>query len=211
MDLLNRHLDKEAREAICAPIEVEKGDLMRTQVLSYVVCIAVTACAVAGSSRPPAQLPPGVYGTYEDNDVGAINQSAWAFASPGRTLNDPVDAIKAVIAVEYLADELNDNPRWIVISPLTRERMREARADLRQELGIAPEAPPQLVVDALLDTAWNLQAGHPDKADRSLQAPVFASPKRTLQVLAALPYIPSANLATSEAASQALSHGDTDR
>ena len=73
------------------------------------------------------------------------------------------------------------------------------------------EAPSQLVVDALLDTAWNLQAGHPDKADRSLQAPVFAFPKRTLQVLAALPYIPSANLATSEAASQALSHGDTHR
>jgi hypothetical protein len=77
---------------------------MRTQVLSYVVCIAVAACAAAGSSRSAAQLPPGVYGIYEDNDVGAINQSAWAFASPGRTLNHPVDVIKAVIAVEYLAD-----------------------------------------------------------------------------------------------------------
>ena len=184
---------------------------MRTQVLSYVACLAVAACAAAGSSRSAAQLPPGVYGIYEDNDVGAINQSAWAFASPGRTLNDPVDAIKAVIAVEYLADELNDNPRWIVISPFTKERMREARSNLRQELGIAPEAPPQLVVDALLYTIWALQAGHADEADRSLQAPVFASPKRTLQVLAALPYIPSANLATSEVASQALSHGDTHR
>ena len=210
MDPLNRHLDKEARDAIWAPIGGE-NDLMRTQLLSYFVCIAVTACATAGSYRPAAQLPPGVYGIYEDNDVGAINQSSWAFASPGRTLNDPVDAIKAVIAVEYLADELDDNPRWIVISPLTKERMRKARTDLRRELGIAPEAPPQLVVDALLDTAWNLQSGHPGEAGRSLQAPVFAAPQQTLRVLAELPYIPSANLATSEAASQALSHGDIHR
>jgi hypothetical protein len=170
--------------------------------------MSVTACAAVGSYHPPAQLPPNVYGIYEDNDVGAINQSSWAFASPQRTLNHPVEAIKAVIAIEYLADELHDNPRWINIPLYTTERMREARADLRRELGVAPDAPSQLVVDALLRAAWNLQSGNPDEASRSLQVPAFTSPQRTLQVLAGLPYIQSANLATSEAEWQALSGGD---
>ena len=184
---------------------------MRTRMVSCVVCMSVTACAAAGSYHPPAQLPPNLYGIYEDNDIGAINQSSWAFASPQRTLNHPVDAIKAVIAIEYLADELYDNPRWINIPLYTTERMREARADLRRQLGIAPDAPSQLVVDALLRAAWNLQSGNPDEASRSVQVPAFASPQRTLQVLAGLPYIQSANLATSEAAWQALSHGDVHR
>jgi len=184
---------------------------MRARAVGCVVCMSVTACATVGSYQPAAQLPPSVYGIYEDNDVGAINQSSWAFASPQRTLNNPVDAIKAVIAIEYLADELYDNPRWINIPLLTKERMREARADLRRELGIAPDAPSQVVVDTLLHAAWNLQTGKPDEASRSLEIPAFASPQRTLQALAGLPYIQSANLATSEAALQVLSHGDTHR
>jgi hypothetical protein len=184
---------------------------MRVRVVSCVVCMPVTACAAAGSVHQPAQLPASVYGIYEDNDVGAINQSSWAFASPQRTLNNPVEAIKAVIAIEYLADELYDNPRWINIPLLTKERMREARADLRRDLGIAPDAPSQLVIDTLLRAAWNLQSGNPDEASRSLQVPAFTSPQRTLQVLTDLPYIQSANLATSEAAWQVLSHGDAHR
>jgi hypothetical protein len=184
---------------------------MRTRVVSCVVCMSVTACAAVGSYHTAAQLPPNVYGVFEDNDIGAINQSSWAFASPQRTLNNPVDAIKAVIAIEYLADELHDNPRWISIPLYTTERMREARADLRRELGIAPDAPSQLVINTLLRAAWDLQAGNPDGASRSLQVPAFTSPQRTLQVLADLPYVQSANLATSEAAWQALSHGDVRR
>jgi hypothetical protein len=71
------------------------------------------ACAPVAPSVAPASLPPGVFGVYEDNDVGALNQSSWAFAAPRRTQDDPIDAVRAVIAVEYLADELRSNPRWI--------------------------------------------------------------------------------------------------
>jgi hypothetical protein len=181
---------------------------MRARVVGCVVCMSVTGCAAVGSYHPPARLPPGFYGIYEDNDIGAINQSSWAFAAPQRTLNQPVEAIKAVIAIEYLADELYDSPRWINIPLLTKERMREARADLRRDLGIAPDAPSQLVVDTLARAAWSLQSGNPDDASRILQIPAFTSPQRTLQVLAGLPYIQSANLATSEAGWQTLSHGD---
>ena len=55
------------------------------------------------ASRNTPYLPPGVYGVYEDNAIGAINQSAWAFASPANTRGNPVDAAKAVVALEYLS------------------------------------------------------------------------------------------------------------
>src|SRR5580704_11576422 len=48
-------------------------------------------------------LPPMVYGVYLDNDVGAINFAAWAFAAPSNTRGNPAEAARAIIAVEYLA------------------------------------------------------------------------------------------------------------
>ena len=65
------------------------------------------------ATRNTPFLPPGVFGVYQDNDIGAINQSAWAFASPANTSDNPIEAIKAVIALEYLPGELMENPRWI--------------------------------------------------------------------------------------------------
>ncbi len=82
-------------------------------ITSMLSTLLLWACAPVAPSVAPASLPPGVFGVYEDNDVGALNQSSWAFAAPRRTQDDPIDAVRAVIAVEYLADELRSNPRWI--------------------------------------------------------------------------------------------------
>jgi hypothetical protein len=144
-----------------------------------------------------------------DNDVAAANQAAWAFAASARTANDPVDAARAAAAVDYLAGQLSSSPRWISVSPLTRQQMLEARADVRQVLGIAPGARSQVVTNALLQFAWLWQAGNQPAAMQALAAPGFTQPPpETLRILSNMPFIQSANVASIDAAQQMLPVGD---
>lgn len=176
-----------------------------TKLIVAGLCVALSSCTALPRSAEPPVLPPGVFGVYQDNDTGAINHSAWAFGAPRRTSNSPIDAAQAVIAIEYLADELRVSPRWIEMSAAPKMQMLQARADTRRALGIAPDAPPRLVVDALLRFVAGLSAGDQAAAIKALSVPVFTlPPSQTLQILSELPYIPSANLATSEAAREAI-------
>jgi hypothetical protein len=141
-----------------------------------------------------------VFGYYEDNDTAAMNRGSWALASPARTRNDPVDAAKAVIAVEYLAGELRSSPRWSYQTTTPKAEMLQARKDLREVLGIRPDAPPQLVVNALVGVIAALQAIDQPAALQALSYPVFTrQPPETLALLSNLPYVRSANLATMQA------------
>ena len=163
------------------------------------------ACAQVTPSVAPASLPPDAFGVYEDNDIGALNQSSWAFAAPRRTHDDPIDAARAVIAVEYLADELHRNPRWVDMDVTSALGMAQARKDTRRVLGIVQDAPPRSVVDALLRFTAALNASDQAEAIRTLGSPVFTlPPSQTLLILSNLPYIQSANVATLQAANAAL-------
>jgi hypothetical protein len=87
--------------------------------------------------------------------------------------------------------------------------MRQARADIRSAVGIAPDAPSQLVINALLLTLAGLLSDDRATLMNALAAPVFSlPPERTLSIIADLPYVRSANIATSEAASEALPGAD---
>lgn len=180
---------------------------MRAAFIASISGLCLSACATLPPPPATPYLPPGLYGVYLDNDTGAINQSAWAFASPANTRDNPVDAIKAVIALEYLPGELRTNPRWVGMDLSVKQRMAQARQELRQILGIRPDAPPQLVVNALLGAAQSLEFGAPDGALRALGAPVFVNPPdQTLRLLSNLPYVQAANLATSRAEDQSMPH-----
>jgi hypothetical protein len=181
-----------------------------TRAIANMLCVALlSACAPVPPSAEPPILPPGVFGVYQDNDVGALNLSSAAFAAPRRTRDNPIDAARAVIAVEYMADELRRNPRWIGISATSTFGMVQARTDTRRVLGIAPDAPPQLVVDALLRCTVALGAGDRAAAMGTLSGPMFTlPPPKTLQILSNLPYIQSANQATLQAANEQFAHGN---
>lgn len=173
---------------------------MRALISIPLLATTLAACGTLPASRNTPYLPAGVYGTYEDNDVGAINQSAWAFASPVNTRNDPVDAAKAVVALEYLSGELKENPRWIGMDSSIPRNMALARNDLREILGIRAGAPTQLVVNTLLALSLNLEIGNGPAAMQVLASPVFTrAPEQTLQILSNLPYVQQANLATARA------------
>jgi hypothetical protein len=173
---------------------------MRCPISLPLLAFCVSACTtLPGTERTP-YLPPGVYGVYEDNDVGAINQSAWAFSSSANTRNNPVDAAKAVVALEYLTGELKENPRWVGMDASIPLRMGQARDQLRRILGIRPDAPPQVVVNTLLALGLDLLTGNQPAAMQVLASPIFTQkPERTLQVLSNLPYVQEANLATARA------------
>ncbi len=171
--------------------------------LAISLCAALTACSgLPPASRPP-ELPAGVFGVYEDNDIGALNHSAWAFADPSRTRNDPVDAARAVVAVEYLADELRSNPRW---AGLSGTRMLQARGETRRVLGnTLRRTAEKLVVEALLRVIAALRSGDPAAATKAFSSPVFTLPSsETLQILSRMPFIPATNIATLQASNGAL-------
>lgn len=177
-------------------------------ILATALGVMLAACASLPATRRTPFLPPGVFGVYQDNDLGAIDQSAWAFASPANTRGNPVDAAKAIVALEYLSGELRENPRWAGMDEATKFRIGQARDELRRVVGIRPGTPPQLVVNALLQLAWDLQTGNQPVADQVLASAVFVlPPSQTLQVLSNLPYEQTANLATSRAQDQALPPG----
>jgi len=164
-------------------------------------CLTIVACA----AQPPpatASVPPGTFG-FLDNDVPAANQAAWAFAVPARIKDDPATAARAAAAVDYLAGELSSNPRWLMVSPLTKQEMLQARVDVRRVLGIRPDAPSQLVVNTLLAFAGFWSVGNQPAAMQVLASPVFTlPPQHTLQTLSNMPYVQSANIATMDAANQ---------
>lgn len=170
--------------------------------------LALASCAAVTPPPDTAQLPFGAFGTL-DNDVGAANLASWAFASPARTRNDPVDGARASAAIDFLAGELSSNPRWVTLSPLTKQEMLRARIDVRSALGIRQDAPSQIVANSLLQFAALWQADNQQAAMQVLTTPVFTlPPQQTLQILANLPSIRSANIASIDAANQMLPGGD---
>jgi hypothetical protein len=173
---------------------------MRIRSGVMLVCACLGACGTLPATGDTPYLPPGAFGVFEDNDTAAMNQSSWALASAERTRNDPIDAAKAVIAVEYLAGALRSSPRWSYMASTPKAQMLQARQDLRQVLGIQLNAPPQLVVNALLAMVAALAAGNEPAALQALSVPIFTQPPlQTLARLANLPYVRSANLATMQA------------
>jgi hypothetical protein len=180
----------------------------RTRSITAMLCVALSGCTAVSPPAAPPALPPGVFGVYQDNDVGAINQSSWAFSAARRTRGNPFEAARSVIAVEYLADELHSSPRWVALSAGSTLGMIQARIDTRRALGIAPDAPPQLVVDALLRFMAAQRAGDQAASLRALGAPVFTLPaSQTLRILSDLPYIASANAATIQAMNESFIPG----
>jgi hypothetical protein len=170
-------------------------------------CFSIAACG-AVQRIDTAQLPPAFYGTLIDNDIGAINEASWALGSPGRTRGNPVEALRAAVAVEYLAGELNTGPRWDLMSPITKMDMLQARAEFRKALGIKPDVPSQAVVNAEVKAMWDLERGNASGALHALSGPIFSQPpQQTMQVLNDLPYLPVSHAATAEAELEEFQNG----
>jgi hypothetical protein len=153
---------------------------------------------------PPdsAHLPPGVF-EGADQDVPAVQYAAYAFAAASRTYGKPAEGAQAVLALDYIAGALNTDPRWAHIDDDTKAQLLDGRDELRAVVGIAPNAPSQLVVDSLATVYRDLQAGDQAGAAAAVTNPAFTKPPaETLQILANLPYLRAVNVATLHAADE---------
>jgi len=160
--------------------------------------LAILAASCAAQTPPNvARVLPGAFDSNGDNDVAAINLSSWALASASYTQQRPELAARALAAVDYMAGELDYSPRWAYIPAVTKLQMLQARDEVRQLLGVAPNTSSQAVVTALLTAANALQTGNRTVALQSLSPPIFTKPpEETLALLSALPYLPLSNVAT---------------
>lgn len=172
---------------------------MRGTALLLIGALALAGCAVTPMPST-ARLPPNAFFSNADNSLMAINTAAWAWANPARTHGNLVNATLAVLAVEYLGGELTSSPRWSWMSPRTKIMMQEARAQVRQAVGIAADAPSQAVADALL---WFSHSPTEATAEHVITPPVFTlPPKEVVARLNDLPYLPLVAQATAMASAQ---------
>ena len=183
---------------------------MRVPYASLLIATTVAACGPLPPPPDTAQLPPGVFGTL-DQDVPATQYAQYAFSDPGRTYGNPVAGAQAVLAMDYIAGQLNTSPRWANIGASTQQQLLAGRVQTRAAVGIAPNAPSQLVVDSLVAARNDLAAGNQPGAIHDLDNPAFPEGgAHTVQVLANLPYIQMANVSTQHAAEELFRPGGGD-
>jgi hypothetical protein len=132
---------------------------------------------LAGCNQPPppeAQLPgPGGGVVTLDPTRQAILHAAYALAGAAPLHGRPWEAAQALSELEFLAVELRWNMRWTQMSPLAVMAFEQARPEWRAALGIAPEVPPQAVIDALTRVRVAYGAQDPAGAVTALAPPVF--------------------------------------
>lgn len=118
-----------------------------------------------------------------------------------RLAGDPARAARATVQLEVLADAFEADPRYRhEVSGATLHAVRLGRAELRQAIGIAPDAPAEVVIALLRDAAEALDAGRIARAEAALSGPAFpAGPAATLSRLGALPRLPRVSEAAAAA------------
>lgn len=173
-----------------------------------VLCVAITGCGLQAPLPDTASAPPGAFGSNGDSDIAAVNLASWAFYSARNLHNRPIEAARAVAAVDYLAGDLSSSGRWYTLSPIVQTEMLQARQQVRATVGIAPDARSQVVVDGLASYAAALAANDGQAATRYLVGPAFTlGPQLTEAKLQDMPFLSQTNIATQRAAA-AMSNGN---
>lgn len=163
--------------------------------------LALGACG--GAVTPPVMLPPEATAGFTDPARQAIINTAYGFGHPAELGGRPADAAALIGQAEFLTVELVTGQRWIGFAPRVAQGFDAARQEWRQALGIAPEAPPQAVVNALFAARGALLAGDRRTAAAALAPPTFpGGGEGAVQRLAALPPLPLAARAAAEAESE---------
>lgn len=175
---------------------------MRLFCATLLLAAGLAGCGPLPPPPDTARLPPGVFGPL-DGDVQATQYAQYAFADAARTYGNPVAGAQAVLAMDYIAGELNTSPRWANIDATTQLQLLQARRDVRAAVGITPNAPSQAVVDSLAAARADLASGNLPAAAAALTNPAFpAGGTVAIRTLANLPYIQTANVATAHAAAE---------
>lgn len=117
----------------------------------------------------------------------------------------PDQAAMAAAQLEFLAVEMRTNPRYApAVSPSVVQQLDRGRDEMRAFLGIAPDAPPQVVITTLRQTAAALRDGDRPRAESLLNRPAIftAGPLVTLARLNAMPRLRQVGIAADQVANE---------
>ncbi|MBR0682311.1 hypothetical protein GXW74_17600 [Roseomonas eburnea] len=169
----------------------------------WAMAALLSLAACGGSVAPPVALPPEATVGFADPARQAIIVTAYSFGRPSSLAGQPAEAARVIGQAEFLAVELATGQRWIGFAPYVAQEFAAARREWRGVIGIAPEAPPQAVIDALFATRGALLAGDRRAAIAALSpTTVPGGGEGAVQRLAALPPLPLAARAASDAESE---------
>ena len=123
---------------------------------------------------------------------GAALRAPAALGDTSRWNGRPVESAEAAAELEFLANEFATNPRYAPeANPAVSQQLEAARREMREHLGIAPTAAPDLVIAGLRRAAAALRAGSRAGAEAALSGPAFVyGPAATLGRLASMPRLP---------------------
>jgi hypothetical protein len=165
------------------------------------LALTILAACAPGTLPPPgptARLPfEAAQGGTDPTRAAIITTSYW-FADRSSMAN-PGTAARAVANLEYLTVALPQDPRY-VSGALAPDQLLRARTELRNAIGIAPDADPQLVVDGLYIAARSLDLRDRQGAVTALTAARFPDPSASVDRLSAMPQ----SRAATEAAAAAM-------
>ena len=159
----------------------------------------LAACA----SQPPAEtarLPRDAVLGAGDPARSAVFSTNAVFAQRSPAAGHPAEAARAIAQMEFLAVDLPQNTNLSSPSPTLVPELATARAEWREVLGIASDAPAQPVINALFAAGRALDAGQVDAAASALPNSIFRKGgAATVSQLAALPRLPRTAMAAATA------------
>jgi hypothetical protein len=136
----------------------------------------------------------------------SIEQGADMLTHRSRLVGQPWETARLVQALEFLAVEVPNGPRWNVMLPMAQLTIPAARAEWRQGFGIAPEARAQEVIDSLTELRNAFAEQRPAAAPAALRAPLFSpGGQETLSRFADPPALPRTTRAMIDARQELIS------
>jgi hypothetical protein len=157
---------------------------MRRRPLALLPLLLLAAC-----EADPAADHLGGFG---DPVRGAALNAPRLLGDTSRLAGAPGRAALAAVQLEVLAEAFRSDPRYMHdVSGPARSAVDAGRAEMRQAIGIAPDAPGAAVIEQLREAAEALDAGSRARAEAALGGPHFpAGGAATLTRLARLPFLP---------------------
>ncbi len=123
---------------------------------------------------------------------GAALHAHRLLGDTSRLAGQPGRAALAAVQLEVVADAFETDPRYSHdVTGSALHAVRLGRAELREAIGIAQDAPAEPVIAQLRAAAAALDAGSIARAEAALSGPMFPSGgAATLARLARLPFLP---------------------
>lgn len=143
-------------------------------------------------------------GGFGDPIRGAALWAPRNLSDTSRLAGRPAAAALAAAQLELLVNGFTDDPRWsVAVSPTAAMQVRAGRDEMRQAIGIPPDAPGPAVEAALRQAASRIRAGLGEDAFAADPAIFPLGPRRTMERISDLPFLPQVRLAAGAAATEA--------